>query len=182
MDVTVTGATPSTDHNRGYEFAKVEADLKSAIFAAQTALENTLSRNAATAAKDSADVLYRLHDNMRNVGDSIITSSNLTQAKVAELQFSVASQFAIAALAAEKNKSEILAAVAATELRKVQDQLDEKREENEHYKASVSFGDKFAAIQSQLNSLDQIQRSTNQAINFGSGIVGPQSSTSNQVR
>lgn len=192
MDVTVTGATNESG-GYGSWLYKVESDLKTAISQAYQALNETLGRNAATAAKDAADGVYRIHDNVRNATDAILTSASLTQAKVAESQFAAADRinslksamdasFAVLAVQGEKNTSAILAAMSATELRKVQDQLDESREVNERNHSEISFGNKFAAIQSQLNNLEQVQRSTNQAINFGTGAIGPQSSTQNQVR
>lgn len=191
MDVTVTGAT--NDSGYGHGLYKVESDLKTAITQAYQSLNDSVAKNAAVAAKDSADGVYRIHDNVRNATDAILTSASLTQAKIAESQFAAAdrinslkgamdNQFAVLALQGEKNTSAILAAMSSTELRKVQDQLDEARERNERNHSEISFGNKFAAIQSQLNNLEQVQRSTNQAINFGTGVIGPQTSTQNQVR
>lgn len=192
MDVTVTGAT-NENGGHGHWLYKVESDLKTAISQAYQSLNETLGRNAAVAAKDSADGVYRIHDNVRNATDAILTSASLTQAKVAESQFAaadrintlkseVSAQFAVLALQGEKNTSTILAAMSSTELRKVQDQLNEERERNERNYSEINFGKQFAVIQSQLNNLEQVQRSTNQAINFGTGAIGPQSSTQNQVR
>lgn len=198
MDVTVTGAVPAIAaapliKEHGNKLYKVESDLKSAITSAYESLQDTLARNAAVAAKDAADIVYRLHDNIRNVGDNILISTAKTDAKVAESQFAlsaqlssfkgeVANQFAAVALQGEKNTASILTAMSASELRKVQDQLDAEREKSERFRGEVNFGNKFSMIQSQLNDLQQVQHATNQAINFGTGVIGPQSATQNQVR
>lgn len=149
---------------------------------AEATLLQAGAANAAVVAKQSADSLFRLHDNLRNVGDAILTSSNLTQAQIAAQGYATSIQFATAAVAAEKNTAAILAAMSATELRSVQDKLDEYRNRSHRYEQEISFGNRFSAFQSQLNDFAQEQRSTNQAINFGTGTIGAQSTTSNQVR
>lgn len=157
------------------------------------ALDNTLSRNAAVAAKDAQDLLYRLHDNIRNVETDMLNQSGIIQRRIDDKSLHTDdritsferrndAQLSHLSLQAEKNKNEILAAMAASERRSIQDELNETRLKNERLQNSIVFGDKLNIIQSQLNSLDQVQRQTNQAINFGSGIIAPQTATANQVR
>lgn len=150
MDVTVTGAVPAVTaapiiKGHGNKLYKVESDLKSAIPSAYEGIENTLSRNAAVAAKDAADIVYRLHDNIRNVGDAGLIAAAKTDANIfasqatmlsnfSDFKTQVASQFTTLALQNEKNTSSILTAMAATELRKVQDQLDAEREKSERFR------------------------------------------------
>lgn len=200
----VTGAIPTTVINSNdswqsqlshqladlrSEQKETESELKTTALQATIeagnnfrALDATMARNAAVAAKDSADAVFRLHDNIRNVTDAILTSSSLTQAAIASSNASTSAQFALVSVQAEKNKADILAALATNKYDALKDELDEMRDERNGYKASVNFGDKFANIQSQLNNLEQVQRSTNQAINFGTGAIGAQTTTSNQVR
>jgi hypothetical protein len=142
---------------------------------AECDIVKALADSSAVIAKDHADSTFRLHENIRNVADQILVSSNLTQAQVAAAA-------AATALATEKSTAAILAAISATELRQLQDELNETRLERNRYHGEVNFGNQIAILQSQLNSLDQIQRSTNQAINFGTGSISGQTSTSNQVR
>jgi hypothetical protein len=152
-----------------------------------------MASDAAVNAKNFNDTTFRLHENIRNVADQILVSSNLTQAQVAAQGAATAQQFAVSALAqanntsaillaGEKQTASILAALSATELRQLQDELNETRLEKSRYHSEVNFGNQLSVVQSQINKLDQIQRSTNQAINFGSGTIGAQKSTSNQVR
>jgi len=160
-------------------------------------LLQTAAANTALLTKDITDSTFRLHENIRNVADQILVSSNLTQAQVASTAAMTQAQIAAAKastdlliceksasqmLAGEKNTATILAALAATELRQLQDELNEARLERNRYHSEVNFGNQLNVVQSQINKLDQIQRSTNQAINFGSGKIGEQTSTSNQVR
>lgn len=160
-------------------------------------LLSQMAADAAVIAKDFNDTTFRLHENIRNVADQILVSSNLTQAQVAstaaltQAQIAastaatnalIAEKSAVALLAGEKQTATILAALSATELRQLQDQLNETRSHRDRYHSEVNFGNQLSVVQSQINKLDQIQRSTNQAINFGSGKIGEQTSTSNQVR
>ncbi len=92
-----------------------------------------MSANASIAAKDNADSIFRLHDNIRNVADQILVSSNLTQAQVA-----AASSAAL--LASEKNTAAILAALSAQEMRQLQNELNEARSEKTRYHAEINFG------------------------------------------
>jgi len=146
----------------------------------------TAAANAAVAAKDNCDTLFRLHDNIRTVADQILQSTALTQAQVAAgnalTQAKIAEASCAQLMAGERNTASILAAMSATELRQLQDELNETRLQKHRYHSEVNFGNQVAVIQSQINQLDQIQRSTNQAINFGNGGIGPQTSTQNQVR
>lgn len=137
-------------------------------------LLSTLAANAAVIAKESSDSTFRLHENIRNVADAILTSSNLTQAQIA-------SASSAALLAGERQTATVLAALSATEMRQLQDELNSTRLERSRYQFDADFGDKLVGIQNQLNKFEQIQRSTNQAINFGTGTIGAQSTTSNQV-
>jgi hypothetical protein len=168
------------------EAKETEADIRMETKETEAVLLRTAAANAAVIAKDSCDSTYRLHNSIHHVGDQVLASANLTQSLVAST--SCATQAAIAAassaalLAGERQTAAILAALSATELRQVQDKLNETRLECSGYKSHINFGDQFSAIQSQIYKLDQIQRSTNQAINFGSGRIGEQTSTSNQVR
>jgi phage shock protein A len=142
--------------------------------------------DAAVNAKNFGDTTFRLHENIRNVADQILASSNLTQAQVAQgfaaAALAAANNTSAIVLAGEKQTAAILAALSATELRQVQDQLNESRLKVSSLHSDINFGNQLSVIKSQINSLDQIQRSTNQAINFGNGRTGEQSSTSNQVR
>lgn len=184
----VTGAIPTAiygnyDHNHSHRgLADSLSDIRMEVRQTEADLLTQMASDAAVTAKDHADSTFRLHENIRNVGDAILTSSNLTQAQIAAQGAATANQFAIAAVAAERHTSSILAALSATELRSVQDKLDEYRHRSYRHETEVSFGNRFSAFQSQLNDLAQDQRTTNQAINFGSGRIGPQSATQNQVR
>lgn len=186
MDIT---GIPTTGHGCGYGYGYNDngnridhntilrglSDMRMENKEAECGILKSIADSSAMAAKDRADSTFRLHENIRNVADQILVSSNLTQAQVAQAA-------AAQALATEKSTATILAAISASELRQLQDELNETRLERSRYHSEVNFGNQFAILQSQLNSLDQVQRSTNQAINFGNGGIGPQTSTNNQVR
>jgi hypothetical protein len=195
----VTGAIPShilggygwghgengnrADHNtilRGISDGRMENRQ------AECDILKSIADSSSMASKDRADGVFRLHENIRNVADQILQSTALTQAQVAAGNALTQSQIAAAScaslMAGEKNTAAILAAISATELRQLQDELNETRLERNRYHGEVNFGNQVAILQSQINSLDQYQRSTNQAINFGNGGIGPQTSTQNQVR
>lgn len=152
----------------------------------EASLLKQMGLDSAMRAKESADSTFRLHDNIRNTTDAILTASALTQAQVASTasitQAAIAAASSAALIAGERQTASILAAMSSTELRQLQDELNETRLERNRYHGEVNFGNQINQIQSQLNSLDQVQRSTNQAINFGTGNIAPQTSTSNQVR
>lgn len=162
------------------------SDIRMEQKESEASLLKEANYNAAVAAKDRADSTFRLHENIRNVADQILVSSTMTQADVAAAAaasaLASATNTAAILLAGEKQTASILSALSATELRQLQDELNETRLERNRYHGEVNFGSQLAIIQSQINSLDQVQRSTNQAINFGTGTIGAQTSTQNQVR
>lgn len=188
----VTGAIPQMvmgDYgwkNNDQETHRGLSDIRKEIQEAEGVLLRELSANAAVNAKEHSDSTFRLHENIRNVADQILVSSTMTQANVASAAaasaLASATNTAAILLAQEKSTASVLAALAATELRQLQDELNETRLERNRYHGEVNFGNQIAILQSQLNSLDQVQRSTNQAINFGTGTIGAQTTTSNQVR
>lgn len=162
------------------------SDIRMEQKESEASLLKEANYNAAVSAKDRADSTFRLHENIRNVADQILVSSTMTQADVASAAaasaLASATNTAAILLAGEKQTASILAAFAATELRQLQDELNESRLKASSLHNDINFGKQLNVIQSQINSLDQIQRSTNQAINFGTGTIGAQTSTSNQVR
>lgn len=162
----IMGAIETTDN-----CCEQVADIRAEINAVGMAAEATAAANAAVVAKTNADDTFRLHDNIRNATDAVLTSSTLTQAQVASAAAQTAAQ-----------TSSVLTAISATAMRQLQDKLDELRLERSKLETDVSFGNQFSLIQSQLNHLEQAQRTTNQAINFGTGTIGAQSATQNQVR
>lgn len=184
----VTGAIPTTmipnygwNHNDNSNnvdhdtILRSLSDIRMEGKETEGVLLRTAAANAAVSAKETSDSTFRLHENIRNVADQILVSSNMTQAQVA------AGNAVIQAQIAASNAS-VLAAISATELRQLQDELNETRLERNRYHGEVNFGNQLSLIQSQINQLDQVQRSTNQAINFGTGTIGAQTTTSNQVR
>lgn len=194
----VTGAIPSMvvgdygwNHNGGNRvdhdtILRGISDIRMEQQKNESDILSSLAASDAVSAKDRADSTFRLHENIRNVADQILVSSTMTQANVASAAaasaLASATNTAAILLAGEKQTASVLAALASTELRQLQDELNETRLERNRYHGEVNFGNQLAIIQSQINSLDQVQRSTNQAINFGTGTIGAQSTTSNQVR
>lgn len=184
------GSSNNVDHDT---ILRSLSDIRMEAKEIEADLLQTAAANAAVVAKDFADTTFRLHENIRNAADMLLASSNLTQAQVAAQGAATADRFAVAALAAANNTSAIvlagerqtatiLAAMSATELRGVQDRLDDYRHRSHRHEAEISFGNRLSVFQSQLNDFAQDQRTTNQAINFGSGRIGPQNATQNQVR
>lgn len=162
------------------------SDIRMEAKETEASLLKEAGYNASVAAKDRADSTFRLHENIRNVADQILVSSTMTQADIAAAAaasaLASANNTASILLAGEKQTASILAALSSTELRQLQDELNQTRLERVRFQSEVNFGTQFSVLQSQINSLDQIQRSTNQAINFGSGSTGAQTTSSNQVR
>lgn len=156
MDVTAVMPVMMTGGHYGHNdnsFTDTDAILRSVADARMETKESE-AVILRTISKEVSDSTFRLHENIRNVADQIMISSNLTQAQLA------ASNSALL-LAGEKQTATILATLAATELRDLQNELNEVRSERSRYQNQVS--------------------ALNQAINFGSGSIGAQTSTSNNV-
>lgn len=155
----VTGAIP-TGMPYGYGFGANNTDTDAILRSISDARMETKESEAVilrTISKEVSDSTFRLHENIRNVADQILVSSNLTQAQLA-------SSTSALLLAGERQTATILASLQATEMRQLQDELNEARHERSRY-------------QSQVQAL-------NTAINFGSGSTGALTSTAtnNTVR
>lgn len=157
----VTGAIPGVVNGYGYGFGNnnSNSDVDAILRGIGDARMETKESEAVilrTISKEVSDSTFRLHENVRNVADQILVSSNLTQAQLA------ASTSALL-LAGERQTASILAAMQASELRQLQDELNETRHERSRYQGQV--------------------QALNTAINFGSGSTGALTSnaTNNSV-
>lgn len=157
----VTGAIPtgmpfgnyglvSNDHTDADAILRSIADARMETKESEAVILRTIS-------KEVSDSTFRLHENVRNVADQILVSSNLTQAQLA-------SSTSALLLAGERQTATILAAMQATEMRQLQDELNETRLQRSRYEGQV--------------------QALNTAINFGSGSTGALTSTAtnNSVR
>lgn len=156
----VTGAIPTGMPFHGYGYSNnnnsdVDAILRS-ISDARMETKESEAVILRTISKEVSDSTFRLHENIRNVADQILVSSNLTQSQLA-------SSTSALLLAGERQTATILASLQATEMRQLQDELNETRLQRSRYEGQV--------------------QALNTAINFGSGSTGALTSnaTNNSV-
>lgn len=81
-----------------------------------------------------------------------------------------------------KQTQVILGQLNADKLDSKNDEIAQLRERNRHFEQVLAFSNQLTAINSSLSDLSQQQKLTNQSINFGTGAIGAQSATNNQVR
>lgn len=153
MIMDVTGAIPGMVTPGYYNGSNNSADIDAILRGIGDARMETKESEAVilrTISKEVSDSTFRLHENIRNVADQILVSSNLTQSQLA------ASTSALL-LAGERQTATILSSLQATEMRQLQDELNEARHERSRWQGQV--------------------QALNTAINFGSGSTGALTST-----
>lgn len=81
-----------------------------------------------------------------------------------------------------KQTQVLLDRLAADKLDSKNDEILQLRERNRHFEQVLAFSNQLTSINSSISDLSQQQKLTNQSINFGTGAIGAQTATNNQVR